>query len=107
MPTFRQVDPWWQRALDILLPPRCVGWVCAAWRCAACVAGMKVLGPRVRGAAGRRSADGCVGAVRGARVPLRAVIAAHPFEGVPRAAVLGFEVRRADAARAIPRRAAG
>lgn len=85
-------DHWWQRALDIVLPPRCVG--CGARGaevCANCIAGVRPLGPACprcsRPSVGGRICRRC--ATR--ESPLRAMLAAHPFDGAVRAAVLALK----------------
>lgn len=88
-------DPWWQTAVDLLLPPRCVG--CGrrgAEVCQECIAALRPLGPGVCPRCGMPSADGrtcrrCVGR----ETPLRAVLAHYAFEGTIRAAILAFKYR--------------
>jgi ComF family protein len=88
-------DPWWQTALDYLLPPRCVG---CSWRgaevCPSCIAALRPLGPGVCPRCGMPSTDGRVcRRCAGRETPLRAVLAPYAFEGIIRAAILAFKYR--------------
>lgn len=90
----RRADPWYQRLLDALLPPRCVG--CGARGaevCPACLTAVRPLGP---------TCPRCSVPSPGARIcrqcaarpsPVRAVLAAYPFAGPLRAAILAFKYR--------------
>lgn len=88
--------PWWETALDLLLPPRCVH--CGrrgAEVCDVCTATLRLLGPEVcprcsLPSAGGRICQRCT--VRPG--PLRAMLAAYPFEGPIRSAVLALKYRR-------------
>jgi len=88
-------DPWWQTALDHLLPPRCVG--CGrrgAEICQLCITTLRTLGagtcPRCSmPSPGGRVCRRCVGR----QSPLRAVLACYPFEGTIRSAILAFKYR--------------
>ncbi len=87
-------DPWWQRALDVLLPPRCVG--CGARGvelCGTCIAHLQPMGPACprcsRPALGGRICRRCASR----QSPLRAILAACPYEGVLRSAILALKYR--------------
>ncbi|HZT05921.1 MAG TPA: ComF family protein [Chloroflexota bacterium] len=88
-------DPWWQVALDVLLPPRCVG--CGrrgADVCDACVAALRPLGAHTCPRCSAHSPGGRPCGSCGRRLGhLRAVIAAHPYQGTIRAAILAFKYR--------------
>jgi len=88
-------DPWWQAALDVLLPPRCVG--CGrrgAQVCAACVSELRPLGSNVCPRCGMPSTEGRVcRRCLGKETSLRAVLAGYAFEGTIRAAILAFKYR--------------
>ncbi len=87
-------DPWWQRALDLILPPRCVGCGLRGTElCDACIAGLRGIGPACprcsRPSTGGRVCRQC--ATR--EPPLRAILAGYPFEGALRAAILALKYR--------------
>ncbi len=88
-------DPWWQAALDTLLPPRCVG--CGrrgAEVCRSCIEGLRALGPDTCPRCGMPSVGGrvCRRCIR-SETALRAILARYAFEGTIRAALLAFKYR--------------
>jgi ComF family protein len=87
-------DPWWQRALDVALPPRCIG--CGARGaevCSDCIAAMQPIGPACPRCS-RSSRGGMVCRRCADRIsPLRAILAAYPFEGALRSAILALKYR--------------
>lgn len=87
--------PWWDRALDLLLPPRCIG--CGRRGvdvCQTCIEALRPLGSQVCPRCGVPSLDARVCGRCQSRPPLvRAVLAAYPFEGVIRSATLALKYR--------------
>ena len=87
--------PWWTSALDLVFPPRCVG--CGrrgADVCDACIAALRPLGSQVCPLCGGPSAAGSPCGRCRRRPPLvRAILAAYPFEGAIRSAILAFKYR--------------
>ena len=88
-------EPWWQSALDVVLPPRCVG--CGrrgAEVCAACIAALRPLGAAICPRCALPSVEGRVcSRCSGREHALRAILAHYPFEGVIRSAILGVKYR--------------
>ena len=86
----------WDAALDFLVPPRCVG--CGrrgADVCQSCSDAIQPLGPAICPRCARPSLEGRIcDRCRTQLRALRAVLAAYPFEGVIRAAILAFKYRR-------------
>jgi ComF family protein len=88
-------DPWWQVALDVLLPPRCVGCGRRGFEvCDDCLGTIRPLGPNVcprcsAPSPGGRTCRFC------AQHPgqVRAVVAGQAYEGAVRAAILAFKYR--------------
>ena len=88
-------DPWWQSALDALLPPRCVG--CGrrgAEVCTNCIDGLRALGPDTCPRCAMPSMGGriCRRCARSEPL-LRAILARYVFEGTIRAAILALKYR--------------
>jgi len=86
----------WDAALDFLVPPRCVG--CGrrgADVCQSCCDAIQPLGPAICPRCARPSLEGRICGRCGSQLrELRAVLAAYPFDGVIRAAILAFKYRR-------------
>lgn len=86
---------WWDRGLDILFPPRCIG--CGRRGvdvCSDCLADVQPLGPRICPRCSQPSIEGrvCPACRRRPRTA-RAILAGFPFEGVIRAAILALKYR--------------
>ena len=85
----------WQRVLDVLLPPRCVGCGRRGYEvCDQCLAELRPLGPE--------QCPRCAAPSRGGRIcsrcggqpeALRAILAQRAFEGTTRAAILAVKYR--------------
>lgn len=90
-----QQRTWWDRGLDVLFPPRCVG--CGRRGvdvCSTCLADVQPLGPRICPRCSRPSIEGRVcPACRTRPRTARAILAGFPFEGVIRAAILALKYR--------------
>lgn len=88
-------SPWWQRALDVVLPPRCVGCGRRGFEvCPQCLSALRPLGPALCPRCSVPSLGGrvCVRCARQEPI-LRATLARYPFEGVVRAAILALKYR--------------
>ena len=92
-PGAQTAGPWWQRAMDLLLPPRCVH--CGLRGSEICDACLKLMRPLATNVCPRCNAPWVEGRVcrRCAEHPLvmRALIAAFPFEGPARSALLAMK----------------
>ncbi len=91
----RPTEPWWQSAIDLLLPPRCVS--CGrrgAEVCETCFQTIHRLGPGICPRCSGPSTEGrlCRSCIRRSG-QVNAIIAGHAYDGAVRAAILAFKYR--------------
>src|SRR4051794_11583540 len=86
-------QPWWQRTLDMLLPPRCVH--CGRRGeelCSVCRQTIRRLGPEVCPRCSNPSREGRIcRTCLGHQHSVRAIVAGHAFDGPVRSAILALK----------------